>query len=486
MKPITGLFLGAGASYEAGMPLVWELTDEIKSWLTPQKLRHFNTLWRLHGGGHADEVINDFVSVLKRPNLHYEAILGYLEAQFRRHNNALRQEYHGLYSWLVEMVYHILYCRQVNNERFLGRQLPRYDGIRALVDASQPLWVFSLNHDVMIETIAARLSIPLHTGFSETRIALPRRDSSGRKKGEQQAEVLRKQDLEHGAMHFPNPLQPGIYLMKIHGALDIFTFNEGQDLLKLLPEQPGGEGFIDVLRAANEDLFFPIAGAPRGRAKATNEIAYADDQGEMQFLRRSLLAGAFKFDARGHQVLPQSMLRHFRDNLNFVTNLICVGYGFADLHINAVLRDWLDFSAQRKLEIVNPAIADVPAFLMYLDPQVTLTKSDATDYLDKQAGIERSRREKLEKRLRAVFRKLGRERATQAFADLNRARTSRFLLTKLKELPSVDGLPDFSKLGDLNEVAKRWAAEAGLSDEATLEALLAHLNEAEPTQTPKH
>lgn len=39
MKRLTGLFLDAGASYEAGMPLVWELTAEIKNWLTPPKIQ---------------------------------------------------------------------------------------------------------------------------------------------------------------------------------------------------------------------------------------------------------------------------------------------------------------------------------------------------------------------------------------------------------------------------------------------------------------
>lgn len=192
----------------------------------------------------------------------------------------------------------LLYYRQVNNDVFLEKTLPRYDGIRALAEANAPLWVFSLNHNVMIEAIAARLSIPLRSGFSASTVTLPRRDASGRKKGEIRAEVLTKIDLEHGAMNFPNPPQPGIYLLKIHAALDIFTFNDGQDLLKLIPSAPGQGGVIDVLRAAIEDLFYLLPGAPGGRAKPTNEIAYADDQGVMQFLRRSLLAGAFKFDKR--------------------------------------------------------------------------------------------------------------------------------------------------------------------------------------------
>jgi hypothetical protein len=259
MKPLTGLFLGAGASFEAGMPLAWELTGEIKKWLTAKKIRELNAGWRAQDNGYSDTVVDDLISVIERPELHYEAVLGHLELQFRR-QRVLPQEYHGIYSWLVELVYYLLYYRQVNNKAYLNRHLPRYDGIRALVDANAPLWVFSLNHDVMVEAIAARLSVPLHRGFSTSRITLPRRDRFGKEKGEIHAEVITKHDLEHHAMYFPNPLQPGIYLLKVHGALDIFTFNNGEDMLKLLPDAPGIDGVIDVLRAANEDLFIQRPG----------------------------------------------------------------------------------------------------------------------------------------------------------------------------------------------------------------------------------
>ena len=39
----TGLFLGAGAYYEVGMPLVWELTSELKAWLTPDRSFELST-----------------------------------------------------------------------------------------------------------------------------------------------------------------------------------------------------------------------------------------------------------------------------------------------------------------------------------------------------------------------------------------------------------------------------------------------------------
>jgi hypothetical protein len=48
---LTGLFLGAGFSYEVGMPLVTELTRDLKETLTPAKVKAFNKSWQEQGTG---------------------------------------------------------------------------------------------------------------------------------------------------------------------------------------------------------------------------------------------------------------------------------------------------------------------------------------------------------------------------------------------------------------------------------------------------
>jgi hypothetical protein len=376
----------------------------------------------------------------------------------------------------------------VNSETFLHRNLPLYDGIRTLVAENVPLWIFSLNHDVIVEALAARLSIPVHSGFSAATVMLPRRNTSGKKTGQIRAEVLTRHELEHGAMHFPNPPRSGICLLKIHGALDEFTFNDAQDLLKLLPDAPGEAGVIDVLRAANEDLFYLQPGAPGGKAKVTNTITYADDHGEMQFLGRSLLAGAFKFDARSSQDLPMSMLRHFRANLNFVSTLICIGYGFGDQHINFALREWLELSPDRRLEIVSPGVDEVPSPLLHLSPQVTHSAMAATDYLDSRAGIVRSSMEKRGKRLTSVLRSLGKKRADEAvaaFMQQHQHRMTQALLARLQSLPVINGKPDFSSLGEPAEVAKQSAAEINPSEEELVRQILGYCEALVGETTPE-
>lgn len=473
-QQLTGLLIGAGASYELGMPLVWDLTSELKTWLTPQKLRELNRGWRSQGGGHSDVVINDLASVLVIPGMHYEAILGHLETQFRR-VSPVQQEYHALYSWLVEMVYHILYLRHVNNILYIERNIHFLEGIATLAAKNKPLWVFSLNHDVIIECLAAHISVPLNSGFAATDFSLPRRDKSGAKTGVLNVQVITAEQLGKGLPFFQHG-SFGINLLKIHGALDIFAFRDGKDFIKLAPLMPTVAGVIEAMRAANEELLYVIPQPPHF-VKATNEITYADETGEMQFLRRSLLAGAYKFSARRDQVMPQHFLTQFKTNINFVSTLACIGYGFGDDHINQVIRGWLEFSAGRRLEIVSPAIADIPPSLLHLSTQLTLIRSTATDYLDGVAGIVRSRRDTLEKRIGAYFRQsTDKEKARQELMEIMLSGQKKLLndtVAKLGALPQKDGDLDLDAIGVSPE---EWTAgllkESGASIDDLLQSFL--------------
>ena len=113
---LTGLLLGAGASYDLGMPLANELTNELKSWLTPDKLRSLNRYWRRGGSvfDYPDDVIEKLASVLVREDVHYESILGFLQVQSRRFSGEV-QSYHGLYQFLSDIIYTLLKERHLLN-----------------------------------------------------------------------------------------------------------------------------------------------------------------------------------------------------------------------------------------------------------------------------------------------------------------------------------------------------------------------------------
>ena len=92
-----GLFLGAGASFELGMPLVRDLTGEFKGYFTPAHLRELNAGWRQQGGGYDNSVIETTIALRNRDDLHYENILGYLETASRRPQEPFAEQYGAMY-----------------------------------------------------------------------------------------------------------------------------------------------------------------------------------------------------------------------------------------------------------------------------------------------------------------------------------------------------------------------------------------------------
>ena len=446
---LTGLLLGAGASYDLGMPLVKDLTQDLKSWLTSEKLRILNRHWRQSGPGfdYPDDVIATFASVLDRKDMHYESILGFLHVQGRR-RPCEAHHYNGLYMFLSDIVYALLQERHLRNVKYIERTVRYLDGVKSLVEDNAPLWIFSLNHDLIIECFALDVGIPIKSGFTEDIISLPRRIPNGTVTGHLKAAILPEHVLKKQGLPFLNNGQTGINLLKIHGSLDVFTFRDGRDVLKLLPHGDGVQGVLSSLRIANHELRYVEPGWPSG-VTASNEIMYADESGEMQFLRRSLLAGAYKFDPRHSQVIPNELLRYFRTYLNYVTTLVCIGYGFGDQHINQVIREWLEFGGDRHLTIVDPNASGVPNQFLHVAPQVELAMSDCTDFLDQVGGIARIPIEHATRRFGAWRRARGPE------AD---AMFNRFVQEELnhytekvvewaKKLPMRDGDVDMEALG---------------------------------------
>ena len=114
-----------------------------------------------------------------------------------------------------------------------------------------------------------------------------------------------------------------------------------------------------------------------GKARVINEIAYTDESGQEQFLQRTLLAGAQKFNKRFSQRLPQKVLDIFRSHINYVQKLYVVGYSFGDAHIDLVLRNWLEFSGERSAVIVDPGRRSIPAHLAHLALQIEIKNQTA-------------------------------------------------------------------------------------------------------------
>ena len=129
------------------------------------------------------------------------------------------------------------------------------------------------------------------------------------------------------------------------------------------------------------------------------------------------------------------------------------------------MRDWLEFDRDRRLEIVDPSVTDVPNPFLHIAPQVTLQKYAATDYFDEEAGIVRSRDAINHKRFVSLIRQ-NKQETMSDFLQFGRERQLGKLSEVIDSLPMRDGNIDVYALGmPLEELVQREARQFSTPDE---------------------
>jgi hypothetical protein len=375
---VLALLLGAGASRELGMPVRDELNAEILAWLSPASLRKINISWRARGYGYPDDIISSVVEALEAPDFDYENLLARWEDLV---TNSGSVSHHGLYAWLAQVVSQALYRRQVSNRQVYIDGFPYFSGLLALARKHAPLWVFTLNHDLVMECLAAHFGIPLACGFSERTMTLPCRKAPGDIVATMQAQVLSEAELAEAALPFFPQGTPGINLLKIRGALDIFALDGTHDLIKLVPRAQEFDAIIDALQIANEGLLDTLL-APEPLS-VTNQIPWIDEQGNPRLLRRTLMASSTQLTDAYPNLMQRRFLEYFRMHLGSVERLVAIGYGLGNAEVNEVLQDWLSGAPQRRLEIVTPRPAPLPDILAGCAQQIEVTARSTTTYLER-------------------------------------------------------------------------------------------------------
>lgn len=143
----SALLLGAGFSYELGMPLVTQLTREIL-------ILAANTepLVKEFGKRASVMLMNSLEEILTRHlpdgSRHYEALVGYLEdkhSEWSRVGSEAPNEfpiYAALRFWITDMVHESLAIRHFSQEEILTRGARLYRALSDMAKACKPLWAF--------------------------------------------------------------------------------------------------------------------------------------------------------------------------------------------------------------------------------------------------------------------------------------------------------------------------------------------------------
>jgi hypothetical protein len=367
-----GLFLGAGASYELGMPLVVELTETVRADHTPELVRKFSkhSKW-------TEESTDFFLNLLAHKDLHYEAVIGAIEVMAQRQGPS-RASYENIRTHLVDMVSRYLIGEHSARKPLTMLGLSYLEGLRRYFRSDEPLRIFSLNHDVMIEEICSFMAEPLKAGFHKN--ANYYKNAFDGASLEFNFEVLTNEQMSKGELDFFAPGERGVNLYKLHGGLDTYLFNSCKDYIRFYsPGRLPGDHIQLLVDLNNANHKVELEDGIR----TIQMLTLKDSNREVQFFDRSLITGAFKFQKRNssdHKGLTV-MFDKFQSDINHVKHLTCIGYGFGDLHINEIMTKWLCSSSDHTLTIVDPFIEIAPAFLLHLTPQIEIVKKSFFEHV---------------------------------------------------------------------------------------------------------
>jgi len=367
-----GLFLGAGASYELGMPLVVELTETVKADHTPDLVRKFSkhSKW-------TKESTDFFLKLLAHNDLHYEAVIGAIEVMAQRQGPSMAS-YENIRIHLVDMVSRYLIGEHSSRKQLTIIGLSYLEGLRRYFRNDEPLRIFSLNHDVMIEEICSFMAEPLKCGFHNN-VDYYKNAFDGASL-EFNFEVLTNEQMSKGDLDFFAPGERGVNLYKLHGGLDTYLFNSCKDYIRFCsPGRLPGDHIQLLVDLNNANHRVELEDGIR----TIQMLTLKDSTREVQFFDRSLITGAFKFQKRNsvdHRGLT-IMFEKFKSDIYHVKHLTCIGYGFGDLHINEIMTAWLCSSSDHTLTIVDPFIEKTPAFLLHLTPQIEIIKKSLFEHV---------------------------------------------------------------------------------------------------------
>ncbi len=354
-----GIFLGAGASYEVGIPLVWEFSNTLRA----------NVLKRIDSNlftFKSNSFKEKFINLLSDKNKHYEEVVGELEQLYlsdKRKNSFV-------YPFIIQLVdcIQILFVEEQNNTlKLLSEKIKDYYGIKNILKEQGVTNIFSLNHDIVFEEIFDFYNIPYKDGFYNCK---------SKYENISNFKSISADQLSSGELNFFEEDETGFNLVKLHGSIDIFAAEDKKLFLKSYGDGKSvGSHLTEIIKIEEHNIDM----MKENRVRTTNELCVYDSDNEIQFLRRSLLTGAHKFQYRFEQIAPIALFEIFKRKINSINELIVIGYSFGDSHINDVLNSWLSKSSN-KVIIYDPYRESVPNFLSNNEKQITLIKGGLTDF----------------------------------------------------------------------------------------------------------
>ncbi len=366
-----GLLVGAGFSFDLGMPLANELTEDFLGLFNPKNARRLADVLANNDPFSAGRPINrdaihrgiDLLLACKtNGGVNYEVFLAKLEGlgDIAGATQSDRDSYHYLFSFFYGLIHQLLTKYQlVSYREMYARNLPNFSQLENLLNATEETWVFTLNHDIYFECLAIDLGIPITYGDTDE-IAFPLSNLH-------LSELVLlsscpRQGLEiHGSGWIRN--KKGVNLVRLHGGLCELEYRDSEMLCNPRLAQPTSMALISEFERIESMAFF-VNGKPVSSGR--DRIITGRD-GDLDVIRRSVLTGGRKYSTTTTPKKGEEKLALLSAALGTIDELTVIGYGFRDRHVNYRVSNAMVMNEAMKIKIVDPVGPRCPEVLEQFD-----------------------------------------------------------------------------------------------------------------------
>ncbi|EMI4225393.1 TPA: hypothetical protein I7297_19020 [Vibrio parahaemolyticus] len=358
------LLLGAGFSYDLGMPLASELTDIFLSMFNNEASnQHFiNTLASNdpyeNGRTLSKKAIANAVKIISEyEGNNYEELIAEIEALSQDYSSKTtqsdRDSYHYVFQIFYSLIHQVLNRYQlISYSLIYQKNLLCFKELRTLLSSNET-WVFTLNHDMYFECLALDNNIPITYG-DPYKMSLPV-DNRDMSKQIPFTYSVRDELLEN--LFFKNEF--GVNLVKLHGGLSELLYKEGTHLCnQSLKIQSSEELLYNFIQIQNMGFYVDNQKLASGKDRVIT-----NSEGELDIICQSMLTGGNKFSRTTNDKHGEEKLMLMVKHLDQTDELTIIGYGFGDKHINTRISNAMVRNPKMKITIVDAVSKPVPEIL---------------------------------------------------------------------------------------------------------------------------
>lgn len=362
-----GLLLGAGFSYDLGMPLAGELTEVFLGIFSKEGAKKFGDMLSKNSPFGEDRPINKraiFEGIdllLDYQGVNYEEVLSNLQQLGKAPGKSQsdKDSYHFLFSILYDILYHILDLYQKLSYVAIYKNNSRWFSNLKNLLSEKETWVFTLNHDLYMECLAIDFGIPITYG-DQNSVDFP--VSNLQMDSRVYFTYSNRSELNYFQPGFFKN-EYGINLVKVHGGLGELEYNDGETICnQSLSCSNSDELMQDFKKIGDMAYFHEGVRIPSGKDRAIT-----NSDGELDLICKSILTGGSKYSLTTNPKKGEEKLKLFDDALKNIEELTIIGYGFGDRHINYRLSNAMVINTDLKLRIVDPVNKPIVEFLQQFD-----------------------------------------------------------------------------------------------------------------------